>query len=206
MAHRAAALSRGPQGPAHSSVGDEGLGFRLAWTAVAVGERHGVGREPVLAGAVPELQDDVPVPRGKLRTGRGRVVAVYVRRVSVIHPRYSAHAGGIAPRERGLPQSRDTGERMTSLLQQSRAPLHLLLVTDGRTIPNWLYKCLDAVEGSKVAPVVLALLAARTEGRTVRHVLSALRGRVARSLFRSGAVALVPVRLRSALPGGRSVT
>src|SRR2546430_12913635 len=91
MAHRAAALSRGPQGPAHSSVGDEGLGFRVAWTAVAVGERHGVEREPLLAGAVPELQDDVPVPRGKLRTGRGRVGSLYVRRVSVIHPRYSAH-------------------------------------------------------------------------------------------------------------------
>src|SRR6266516_3380570 len=118
MAHRPAALSRGPQGPAHSSVGDEGLGFRLAWTAVAVGERHGVGREPVLAGAVRELQDDVPVPRGKLRTGRGRVVALYVRRLSVVHPRYSAHAGGIAPHESGLPQSADTGEPMTSLLQQ----------------------------------------------------------------------------------------
>src|SRR6266566_211363 len=118
MAHRPAALSRGPQGPAHSSVGDEGLGFRLAWTAVAAGERHGVGREPVLAGAVRELQDDVPVPRGKLRTGRGRVVALYVRRLSVVHPRYSAHAGGIAPHESGLPQSADTGEPMTSLLQQ----------------------------------------------------------------------------------------
>src|SRR6266480_783331 len=118
MAHRAPALSRGPQGPAHSSVGDEGLGFRLAWTAVAVGERHGVGREPVLAGAVRELQDDVPVPRGKLRTGRGRVVALYVHRVSVVHPRYSSHAGGIAPHEPGLPQSGDAGEPMTSLLQQ----------------------------------------------------------------------------------------
>src|SRR5438046_10477688 len=114
MAHRPAALSRGPQGPAHSQVGDEGLGFGLAWTAVAVSERHGVGREPVLAGAVRELQDDVPVPRGKLRTGRGRVVALYVRRLSVVHPRYSAHAGGIAPHEPGLPQSGDTGERMTA--------------------------------------------------------------------------------------------
>src|SRR5437667_3440783 len=118
MARRAAALSRGPQGPAHSSAGDEGLGFRLAWTAVAAGERHGVGREPVLAGAVRELQDDVPVPRGKLRTGRGRAVALYVRRLSVVHPRYSAHAGGIAPHESGLPQSADTGEPMTSLLQE----------------------------------------------------------------------------------------
>src|SRR6266576_2477490 len=129
MAHRPAALSRGPQGPAHSSVGDEGLGFRLAWTAVAAGERHGVGREPVLAGAVRELQDDVPVPRGKLRTGRGRVVALYVRRLSVVHPRYSAHAGGIAPHESGLPQSADTGEPMTSLLPKSPLAIVSMVAT-----------------------------------------------------------------------------
>src|SRR5438046_4779174 len=114
MARRATALSRGPQGSADSSVGHEGLGFRVARTAVTAGAHHGARREPVLAGALPELQDDVPVPRGKLRTGRGRVVALYVRRVSVIHPRYSAHAGGIAPHEPGLPQSGDTGERMTA--------------------------------------------------------------------------------------------
>src|SRR5205809_7743170 len=101
MAHRAAALSRGPQGPAHSSVGDEGLGFRVAWTAVAVGERYGVEREPLLAVAIPELQDDVPVPRGKLRTGRRRVVAPYVRLVSVMHPRYSGHPAAIAPPDPG---------------------------------------------------------------------------------------------------------
>src|SRR5947208_15802442 len=166
MARRATALSRGPQGSADSSVGHEGLGFRRARTAVTPGANHGARREPVLAGALPELQDDVPVPRGKLRTGRGRVVALYVRRVSVIHPRYSAHAGGIAPHEPGLPQSGDPGEPMTS-----RAPLRLLLVTDGRTIPNWLYKCLDALEESKVATVVLALLAPRTQGRKLRHLL-----------------------------------
>ena len=54
---------------------------------------------------------------------------------------------------------------------KSRAPLRLLLVTDGGTIPNWLYKCLDAVQGSEVATVVLALLAARKEGRRLRHLL-----------------------------------
>src|SRR5216110_2399166 len=158
MARRATALSRGPQGSADSSVGHEGLGFRVARTAVTAGAHHGARREPVLAGALPELQDDVPVPRGKLRTGRGRVVALYVRRVSVIHPRYSAHAGGIAPHEPGLPQSGDTGERITTVTNdRCRAPLRLLLVTDGGTIPNWLYKCLDAVERSKAATVVLAL-------------------------------------------------
>src|SRR5438477_10033183 len=87
----------------------------------------------------------------------------------------------------------------------SRAPLHLLLVTDGRTIPNWLYKCLQAVEESKVATVVLALLAARTEGRTLRHVLFSLYERIDRSLFRSDADALVPIGLQSALPGCRVV-
>src|SRR5213593_4312825 len=97
-ASRGSAFPR-TQGSADSSVGNEGLGFRVARTAVAVGARHGVRREPVLAGAVPELQDDVPVPRGKLRTSRGRAGALYVRRLSVVHPRYSPHAGGIAPYE-----------------------------------------------------------------------------------------------------------
>src|SRR5207249_12084093 len=87
----------------------------------------------------------------------------------------------------------------------SRAPLHLLLVTDGRTIPNWLYKCLQAVEESKVATVVLALLAARTERRTLRHVPFTLYERIDRSLFRTDADALVPIRLQSALPGCRPV-
>src|SRR5947208_14558121 len=85
----------------------------------------------------------------------------------------------------------------------SRAPLHLLLVTDGRTIPNWLYTCLHAVEESKVATVVLALLAARTEGRTLRHVLFSLYERIDRSRFRSHAAALVPIRVQSALPACR---
>src|SRR6184192_186654 len=81
----------------------------------------------------------------------------------------------------------------------SRAPLRLLLVTDGRTIPNWLYKCLHAVEESKVATVVLALLAAHTEGRTPRHLLFSLYERIDRSLFRTDADALVPIGLQAAL-------
>src|SRR5437762_5265031 len=83
----------------------------------------------------------------------------------------------------------------------SRAPLHLLLVTDGRTIPNWLYTCLHAVEESKVATVVLALLAARTEGGTLRHVLFSLYERIDVCLFRSDVDALVPIRFQSALAG-----
>src|SRR6266550_1924784 len=87
----------------------------------------------------------------------------------------------------------------------SRAPLHLLLVTDGRTIPNWLYKCLDALERSKGATVVLALLAARKEGRKLRHLLFSLYERIDRYLFRSDGDALVPIGLQSALPSCRIV-
>ena len=87
----------------------------------------------------------------------------------------------------------------------SRAPLHLLLVTDGGTIPNWLYKCLHAVEESKVATVVLALDAARKEGRNVRRLLFSLYERIDRHLFRSVADALVRIDLQSALPTCRVV-
>ena len=88
---------------------------------------------------------------------------------------------------------------------KSRAPLRLLLVTDGGTIPNWLYKSLDAVEGSKVATVVLALHAARREGRKLPRLLFSLYERVDRYLFRSEADALAPIDLQSALPTCRVV-
>src|SRR2546422_7542804 len=45
--------------------------------------------------------------------------SLYVRRLSVVHPRYSAHAGGIAPHEPGLPQSGDTGDRKSTRLNSS---------------------------------------------------------------------------------------
>src|SRR6266566_5267850 len=86
---------------------------------------------------------------------------------------------------------------------KSRAPLRLLLVTDGGTIPNWLYKCLDAVQGSEVATVVLALLAARNEGRKLRRLLFSLYERIDRYLFPSVADALAPIDLQSALPSCR---
>src|SRR5438093_1026178 len=88
---------------------------------------------------------------------------------------------------------------------KSRAPLRLLLVTDGGTIPNWLYKCLDAVEGSNVATVVLALHPARNERRKLRRLLFSLYERIDRYLFRSEADALVPIDLQSALPTCRVV-
>src|SRR5436309_9617413 len=118
MAHRARALSRGPQGSAHTPAGDEGLGLRLAWTTLGLGRRHGLGRESVLAGAVPELQDHVPVPRGQLRASRRRAGALHRGGVSVVHPRHSPHGGGIAAHEPGLPPRGDPGDSMTSLLQQ----------------------------------------------------------------------------------------
>src|SRR6266699_2821530 len=118
MAHRAGALSRGPSGPAHAPVGDEGLGLRLAWTTLGLGRRDGRGRQSVLARALPELQDHVPVPRGQLRAGRRRAGALHRRRVSVVHPRHSPHGGGIAPHEPGLPPGSDPGHAMTSRLQQ----------------------------------------------------------------------------------------
>src|SRR5256885_8000534 len=118
MAHRGGALSRGPPGPAHAPVGDEGLGLRLAWTTLGLGRRDGRGRQSVLARALPELQDHVPVPRGQLRAGRRRAGALHRRRVSVVHPRHSPHGGGIAPHEPGLPPSSDPGHAMTALLQQ----------------------------------------------------------------------------------------
>src|SRR2546429_180854 len=137
MAHRAGALSRGPPGPAHAPVGDEGLGLRLAWTTLGLGRRDGRGRQSVLAGALPELQDHVPVPGGQLRAGRRRAGALHRRRVSVVHPRHSPHGGGIAPHEPGLPPSSDPGHAMTALLQQwvteqaERRPDATAVVMDG---------------------------------------------------------------------------
>src|SRR5439155_1251806 len=137
MAHRAGALSRGPPGPAHAPVGDEGLGLRLAWTTLGLGRRDGRGRQSVLARALPELQDHVPVPRGQLRAGRRRAGALHRRGVSVVHPRHSPHGGGIAPHEPGLPPSSDPGHAMTALLQQwvteqaERRPEATAVVMDG---------------------------------------------------------------------------
>src|SRR5882724_8220394 len=118
MAHRARALSRGPQGPAHPPVGDEGLGLRLAWTTVGLGRRHGLGRQSVLARAVPELQDHVPIPGGQLRAGRRRAGALHRGGVSLVHPRHPPYGGGIAPHEPGLPPGSVPGDSMTALLQQ----------------------------------------------------------------------------------------
>lgn len=88
---------------------------------------------------------------------------------------------------------------------KSRPPLRLLLVTDGGTIPNWLFRCVTAVKESGAATLVLASHAARGDGRKLRRLLFSLYTRVDRSLFRRVPDALAPVDLKAALPDCRSV-
>ena len=93
---------------------------------------------------------------------------------------------------------------------QARAPLRLLLVTDGPTIPNWLFRCINAVEQSHAAKVVLVWQAApearrgvRGWGQRLRHVLFALHKHIDRHLFRRIPDALAPVSLVVGLPRRR---
>ena len=95
---------------------------------------------------------------------------------------------------------------------KSHAPLRLLLVTAGRTIPNWLYQCLRAVEQSRAATLVLVLQADQAERGSRGSVLSRLRSfsfwlykKLDRYLFRSSPDALAPIDVRSALPNCRVV-
>jgi hypothetical protein len=90
-----------------------------------------------------------------------------------------------------------------------RAPLRVLLVTDGQTIPNWLCKCLADVAQSGAAKVELVLQAA-PDGRgsdglvqRARHILFQLYQSLDRRVFRRLPDALAPIPLRSALPGCR---
>ena len=92
----------------------------------------------------------------------------------------------------------------------SRAPLGLLLVTDGKTIPNWLFRCIEEVERSSAATVVLVLQAAREQEwrslslvQQLRHFLFFLYKNLDRYLFRSFLDALAPINLQSALPNCR---
>jgi len=90
------------------------------------------------------------------------------------------------------------------------APLRLLLVTDGKTIPNWLFKCVEDVKRSGTAKFVLVLQAAFEEDRgsvrfvqQLRHALFFLYKHVDRYLFRSFLDALAPIDLHSGLPNCR---
>jgi hypothetical protein len=89
------------------------------------------------------------------------------------------------------------------MTQNARTPLRLLLVTEGRTIPNWLFKCLEQVERSGAAQCALVLQATRDGERG--SVFFRLYKKLDRHLFRSLPDALAPIELQSALPNCRAV-
>jgi hypothetical protein len=90
--------------------------------------------------------------------------------------------------------------------QPARAPLRLLVVTDGKTIPNWLRQCLAALERSGAADVLL--LSAGTRHRRAEHwagvplrqLLFRLYRYADRRLFRKTPDALEPIALNQAFP------
>jgi len=95
----------------------------------------------------------------------------------------------------------------TTMNDDSHPPLRVLLVTDGRTIPHWLFKCVEELERSGAATCVLAWQAAPgREQRSfrpikqVRHVFFFLYQNLDRYLFRNFPDALAPINLQSALP------
>src|SRR2546429_3884593 len=92
----------------------------------------------------------------------------------------------------------------------SRAPLRLLLVTDGNTIPTWLFKCVENVERSGAATFALVLRTGPDDARgsfrfvhRLRRFLFWLYKHVDRRLFRGVPDAHVPITLQSALPNRR---
>jgi hypothetical protein len=94
--------------------------------------------------------------------------------------------------------------------QDSRAPLRLLLVTDRKTIPNWLFKCIQDLERSGAANLVLVLQAVQEERRAslrlvsmMRHFLFSLYSTIDRHLFRGDPDAFAPIDVQSALPNRR---
>jgi hypothetical protein len=96
--------------------------------------------------------------------------------------------------------------------QTSRAPLRLLLVTAGKTIPNWLFNCLEEVERTGAAACVLVLPAAHEDARgfvrlvhQLRHFLFALHHKIDRQLFRRMPDALASIDLAAAFPHTRVI-
>jgi len=92
----------------------------------------------------------------------------------------------------------------------SRAPLRLLLVTDGNTIPTWLFKCVEKVERSGAATFALVLRTGPDDARgsfrfvhRLRRFLFWLYKHVDRRLFRGVPDAHAPITLQSALPNRR---
>jgi len=100
---------------------------------------------------------------------------------------------------------------VTSMIHHnSRAPLRLLLVTDGNTIPTWLFKCVENVERSGAATCVTVLRAAPEDARStfrfghgLRRFLFRLYQNVDRRLFRGFPDAHAPIDLQTALPNRR---
>src|SRR2546430_13095570 len=85
----------------------------------------------------------------------------------------------------------------------SRPPLRLLLVTDGSTIPTWLFKCVDSVERSGAATCVTVLRATPEDARStfrfghgLRRFLFRLYQNVDRRLFRGFPDAHAPIDLQ----------
>ena len=91
-------------------------------------------------------------------------------------------------------------------------PLRVLLVTDGNTIPTWLFRCVENVERSGTATFTLVLRAARDDARGslrfvqhLRRFLFWLYKKVDRRLFRGFPDAHAPITVSSALPSCRVI-
>jgi hypothetical protein len=98
----------------------------------------------------------------------------------------------------------------TMTKHNARAPLRLVLVTDGRTIPNWLFKSLEQVEQSGAAQCALVLRATHEVERgslrfvqRLRQFLFWLYQNVDRRLFHGFPDAHAPIDLQFALPNCR---
>src|SRR2546422_11461434 len=94
--------------------------------------------------------------------------------------------------------------------QNSRTPLRLLLVTNGNTIPTWLFKYVETVERSGAATFALVLRTGTDDARgsfrfvhRLRRLLFWLYKHVDRRLFRGVPDAHAPITLQSALPNRR---
>lgn len=94
------------------------------------------------------------------------------------------------------------GSASIPMNHQPRAPLRLLLVTDGDTIPTWLFKCVETVERSGAATVALVLRAAPA---TEPGALFRWYQTVDRRLFRSSPDAHAAIDLQTALPNARVI-
>src|SRR2546429_184233 len=111
MAHRAGALSRGPPGPAHAPVGDEGLGLRLAWTTLGLGRRDGRGDSPYWLVPFQNYKTMCPYLVGSYERG-GDELARYIGggdRAVILH---------IPPTEGGLHHTNQAFRRAVTLVTQ----------------------------------------------------------------------------------------